>query len=72
MSSKDSMLDSLMKGIGRQLGKRRKEVHQAIDRFKEEANGGTPPPATDPLPATAETEASGEAQDESSSHEAQA
>ncbi len=38
MAEKDSKLDSLMKGIGRRLGKRRRDVHKAIDRFHEEVN----------------------------------
>jgi hypothetical protein len=36
--SKDSFLDGLMKGVGKQLGKRRRDVNKAIDRFHEEAN----------------------------------
>ncbi|MBX3001219.1 MAG: hypothetical protein KF893_22050 [Caldilineaceae bacterium] len=36
--SKDSFLDSLMKGVGKQLGKRRRDVNKAIERFHEENN----------------------------------
>ena len=36
MSQKDSLLDGLMKGLGRRLGTRRRDVHQAIERFNEE------------------------------------
>lgn len=43
--SKDSFLDSLMMGLGKQLGKRRRDVHKAIDRFQEEVNQDDPPPA---------------------------
>jgi hypothetical protein len=38
VSPKDSMLDGFMKGLGKKLGARRREVHQAIERFNEEVN----------------------------------
>jgi hypothetical protein len=34
--SNDSFLDGLMKGLGKQLGKRRRDVNKAIERFHEE------------------------------------
>lgn len=47
---KESTLDSFAKALGRKLGKRRKEVHQSIERFHEEANKAdestTPPTET--------------------------
>ena len=42
MSPKDSMLDGFMKGLGKKLGTRRREVHQAIQRFNEELNQDEP------------------------------
>lgn len=42
MSPKDSMLDGFMKGLGKKLGTRRREVHQAIQRFNEELNQEEP------------------------------
>jgi Sec-independent protein translocase protein TatA len=32
----DSFLDGLMKGVGRKLGARRRQVHESIERFHEE------------------------------------
>jgi hypothetical protein len=69
VSEKESMLDSLMKGLGRQLGKRRREVHQAIDRFKEEANLDEAPPAA---PAEPETKRAGQVPDDAASPEGNA
>ena len=43
MAEKDSKLDSLMKGIGRRLGTRRRDVHKAIERFHEEVNNDETP-----------------------------
>ncbi|MBI1295174.1 hypothetical protein GC175_09460 [bacterium] len=62
MSPKDSMLDGFMKGLGKKLGARRREVHQAIERFNEEVNKDesnvTAPvaPKTVDIEATASTE----------------
>ena len=56
MSPKDSMLDGFMKGLGKKLGTRRREVHQAIQRFNEELNQDEPGkgvPGKDSATATA-------------------
>jgi hypothetical protein len=56
VSPKDSMLDGFMKGLGKKLGTRRREVHQAIQRFNEELNQDEPGkgvPGKDSAPATA-------------------
>lgn len=50
------MLDGFMKGLGKKLGTRRREVHQAIQRFNEELNQEEPGkgvPGKDSAPASA-------------------
>lgn len=54
MAQKDSMLDGFMKGLGKKLGTRRRDVHQAIKRFNQELNQDetpVPPKATPTPPA---------------------
>lgn len=60
--SKDSFLESLMKGVGKQLGKRRRDVNKAIERFheennKDEAPAAKPVPAVDAAPTVTEINA---------------
>lgn len=65
MSPKDSMLDGFMKGLGKKLGTRRREVHQAIERFNDELHKDEPPATGPAAPKTGDVETTASTETES-------